>query len=114
MDTGSPFTPITPKDYLKTRLHIKPDRAKMCYLASAQFYRVPINDKVEYMLMAEDQKLHKFQFDDAIFLVPIDDRIKHVQSIPSILGLNFLTKNNLRFFTDPAKEIAYIEGDFEE
>ena len=114
LDTGSPFTPIMPKDYLRTRLGVAPDRDrnKTCYLASAKFYRVPIDKSVVFKFPTVDGKLKRLPLDDAIFMSPMDDRdMKIVQSIPSILGLNFLTENKLRFFTEPAKDIAYIEGD---
>ena len=36
-----------------------------------------------------------------------------VQSIPSILGIDFLKSNGLRFVTEPDSNIVYIEGDLE-
>jgi len=113
LDTGSPFTPITPKDYLRTRLRITPGKEKTCWLAACKFYRIPITQGVEYRFETEDNELKKIEYTDSIFLYPMDEfrDIKQVQAIPSIIGLDFLRKNNLRFFIDPVKEIAYIEGD---
>ena len=83
-------------------------------MAAGKFSRVPIDKKVEYKFKTVDNKLRKIEYDDSIFLVPTENTdLKRIQSIPSILGLDFLSKNNLRFVIEPAKEIAYIEGDLD-
>ena len=83
-------------------------------MAGVKFSRVPIPKGVDYKFLDEDNKLVTIFSDDTVFLAPtVKQNEKLVQSIPSILGIDFLRTNELRFVTEPASDIAYIEGDFE-
>jgi len=114
LDTGSPFTPITPKDYMRTRLRVTASSSEPCYLAACKFSRIPVGKDVVYKFQTDDNKLIKIGFDGVIYLVPTQDsNVDRVKSIPSILGIDFIRANGLRFVTEPHNDIAYIEGDLE-
>ena len=114
LDTGSPFTTISPKDYKRTRLKIGKSHQATCLLAGVKFSRVSIPKGVQYKFLNDKGKVITLYSDDTVFLVPIQKQNeKMVQSIPSILGIDFLKSNGLRFVTEPDSDIAYIEGDLE-
>lgn len=114
-DTGSPFTVILPKEYLKTRLklHSKvPKNLKTCALASEKFYRNPVDQRVVYRFKSDESKLIDIDYDKTDFLIPTKmQNIDRIKAIPSIIGVDFITSNNLTFVFNPSKNLIYFKTD---
>lgn len=115
LDTGSPFTVITPKDFLRTRLSLldgKTQGLMTCKLAGFTFYRKPIATKITYRFLSEEDKVIEIEYPNAEFLIPAkreDVDAPGLKSIPSIIGVDFLRYNDFTFTFNPNKKIVYLE-----
>ena len=113
LDTGSPFTPILPKEYMRTRLKIKSTTNDPIHLAYAKFNKVPIKDEVIFRFESSKGELIKIPYNKAIYLVPDNpspSQMDTIKAIPSIIGIDFLKNIGLKFVLDPKQEIIYLEG----
>ncbi len=110
VDTGSPFTSISPRDALALGLPFGNwQSGEPAYLAGFRFYRHPL----EATLSFKDANSNLVRFRQGIIvLVPTKmdkNALEQVQSIPSLVGTDFLEDQGLTLVFDPQANRAYLE-----
>jgi len=112
VDTGSPFTVLSTKDIMTSRLSIKTmQRGETVSLAGFRFFDFPIKEPTLYF-RDQDGKLLKIDLPLIGALIPtkIDkttlDEVKH---IPTILGTDFLEEQRFTLSFNPSGRIAFLE-----
>ena len=112
VDTGSPYTILSLNECRRLNIPqaiLQQDR--QLKLGGTTHYRMLINRKTSLLLRAEDQRIQTFAYDYGIIFPVAQTRasIANALSLPSLLGLDFLKDNKLRFVCDAAEGIAYLE-----
>lgn len=112
VDTGSPFTVLSAKDALSSRLPISTMRSGQTVgLVGCTFFRHEIGTVVLHF-RAEDGKLVSAGVPSLSVLVPTKmdkETLKRIQLIPGLVGTDLLRDQRWRFYFDPAMNQAYLE-----
>jgi len=110
VDTGSPFSVLSPTDAIKLNLPISTmHKGQTICLAGFKFINHPLGQVHLNFKCAEGQ--HSVDMNMGVLVPTKISRaiLKDVQSIPSIVGIDFLEDNKLIFYFDPSEKIAYLE-----
>jgi hypothetical protein len=110
VDTGSPYTSISPTDAITFGLPISNwQKGEMVYLAGFKFYRHPL----EAILTFKDtnSKLSRFRCQVMVLVPTKMDRgtLDEMQYIPSLVGTDFIEDQGLKLVFDPKSSEAYFE-----
>lgn len=110
VDTGSPFTTVSPRDALSFGLPIKNwTKGETCDLAGFKFYRHPLEGTLSF----RDSQSGLVHYRSGItVLVPTKldrDTLTRIQTIPSLIGTDFIEDNGLALVFDPLANTAYFE-----
>ncbi len=112
IDTGSPFTVLSPKDIMSFRLPIKSmQRGETVKLAGSRFFNHPLQNAVLYF-RGDGDTLLKVELPSLGALIPtkIDEKtLNEVKVIPSILGNDFLEDQRLTLTFNPSGRTAFLE-----
>jgi hypothetical protein len=111
IDTGSPYTCLSTKDLMNSRVPYTKMRGETVYLAGQKFINIQIMD-VSLIFRTDTDELFKVHLEALGGLVPTkrtDEVMQEVMHIPSIVGNDFLEDHGLVLFYDPKREIAYLE-----
>jgi hypothetical protein len=109
IDTGSPYTVLSPRDALRINLPLR-KAGPTVQLAGTIFYRNKIGNATFYFI-SQDQELLKFNHVLEV-LTPtkhINEIWEEIRDIPSIIGNNFLRTHRLALYFNPAEGISYLE-----
>lgn len=112
VDTGSPFTVLSTKDVMGTRLPITRMRSGgTVLLAGFRFFNHPIKNVI-MNFRTDEKEIFEINLPSIGSLIPtkihkkILDRVK---SIPSIVGNDFLEEQRLSLYFNPYTRVAYLE-----
>lgn len=113
VDTGSPFTSISPKDAITFGLPIKNwMKGELVLLAGFRFYRHALEATLTFK--DEGGKLVRFR-QSVIILVPTKldaSSLSQMQAIPSLIGTDFIEDYGFTFvFTPDSKETYFEKAD---
>ena len=113
VDTGSPNTVIGEGDAIKLNIPItKLPREKTSYGLGGGSVDLHSLSKVMLYFRDEDDNSIMIEF-PSIYIsrcAKVDERTKTIaQSIPSILGVDFLVKHKFKLIFDPSNKVAYLE-----
>lgn len=112
IDTGSPFTVLSPLDAMKMRLPIKSMQKGLgVSLAGFRFFKHNLKN-VSFTFKTADDGSISFQFQNLGVLVPtkINRKVlEDIKPIPSIIGNDFLEEHKLALLFNPSQKIAYLE-----
>lgn len=110
VDTGSPFTSISPKDAVAFGLPISHwGKGEVVFLAGFKFFRHTLEATLTFK--DEEKKLVRFR-QAVIVLVPTKmdrDSLAEMQAIPSLVGTDLMEDHDLTFVFEPHKPEAYFE-----
>lgn len=113
VDTGSPYTGISPRDVLRSRIGTKPPKqAETIGLAGFKLFKRDLRNTT-ITLPIEGRKTMSFQFDDmcAFYPTKTDSKIMgKIQAIPSLMGADFLETHGIALYFNPKAERAYLEA----
>lgn len=112
IDTGSPFTGISPKEALKSRIRMKGAKGKPFRLAGRKFRASPLSDAT-LSFRTEEGEVLSFEFGDMTAFIPTKtdkDTLKEIQSIPTIIGTDFLETFGLKLYFDAKSKRAYLDA----
>ena len=114
IDSGSPDTLIGTMDASRLNIPISnlplPEDKKVVGLDGVQIILKLIKDLT---LLSADEHGETVRFSMLVYVnaKPVPKiRGQETQGNPSVLGVDFLLKNKLKFVFDPIKEIAYLES----
>lgn len=115
LDTGSPFTVLSPREGLRFRYPLKqlsklPSAA--CQLAGFKFKRHSLG--VGVTLTVTDNKMNPvlIKYDSVGLLSPTkfdDINLEECEKIPSIIGVDFLEAKDATLVFNPKRKIAYLD-----
>lgn len=113
IDTGSPYTVIAPRDAMRFRLSMKGLARRpghSIHLAGFKFKRHPMG---ETRLTIRTEKESPITVLSPCFSIIVPTKVnkkilKDVQSIPSIMGIDFLEEHNVGLYFDPIEKLAYL------
>jgi len=112
IDTGSPFTVLSPKDVMSSRLPItRMQSGETVGLAGFRFFNHPIKN-VTLNFRTEEGKRLEVSLPSIGALIPtkIDKKtLGEVKDIPSILGNDFLEDQKFALYFNPSTQTAYLE-----
>lgn len=111
IDTGSPFTGISPKDAAVSRIKMKGARGKPFQLAGHKFVALPLKG-AEIRFRSEDGKILSYDYEDMTAFIPTKtdkQTMREVQNIPGIIGTDLLETLGFILFFDAKSEVAYLE-----
>jgi hypothetical protein len=111
VDTGSPFTVLSPLDALKLKLPITTMwTGSPVYLAGFCFLNHPL-DKVRLNFKTENAQYLSIDMKLGVLIPTKMDRktINSVKHIPSLIGNDFLEDQKLTLNFDPCAKSAYLE-----
>lgn len=113
IDTGSPFTVLSTKDALTTRLPLtKMQSGETVSLAGYRFFNHPLGSVI-MNFRTETDELVEVSFSSMGALVPtkIDRKmLSEIKDIPTIIGNDFLEEFGLVLHYNPKSMIAYLES----
>jgi len=114
IDTGSPFTVISPKDLLRFRIPLKKYTripGQSVKIAGFSFKRHEMGD-IKITLRTENKTPITIESSLFSMMTPTtwSKKIqKDIQAIPSILGNDFLEEHEAAIYFDPSTKTAYLE-----
>ena len=114
VDTGSPFTVLAPRDGIRFRLPLKRyarQNAKTVQLAGYLFKKFPL-DKATLTITDEKDDPYHVTTDTVELLTPTKvnkQTMRDTQHIPSIVGLNWLTEQDVTLVYNPNRSIAFLD-----
>ena len=113
VDTGSPETVISETDALRLNLPLNSlPFVKHIRLGGSVYELKKVRD-IKLFFKDEENKIQTIIFDDLLVSVSTkEDTISKqiAQALPSIMGLNFLSRNRFKLCCIPHKNIAYFES----
>jgi hypothetical protein len=111
VDTGSPKTFISEKDALAFQLALSALRFKEHIRLGGSKYEILSGKEVKLYFKTDDGKPVSFGFDLAVARTTkkSQEGIHESRSCPSIIGTDFLIKNDLGLYFYPSKSIYYLE-----
>lgn len=115
VDTGGPLTSLTPADVEKLHIPLnslygRTPRPSTHYIGGLSFWAYPMED-VTLAIRDENNKREEFILDSInVLKLTKNDResIARAREIPSILGMDFITKNGFTLNFDPNNRIASL------
>ena len=112
IDTGSPWIALAPRDVRKTNIPIsvlkKPTKYVTILFAGAKFWRYLLENASVY-LVDELSKIVKIDLPTVSVLWPTKGKPEEFDSIPSVLGCDFITIGEFHLHFDPNNAIAFLE-----
>jgi hypothetical protein len=113
VDTGSPWTAITPmgKIMLKIRNPPKtsPPEYQLVYFAGHEFRRILMGN-LQICMKSERERIVTFNSPQVNLLEPTKQMDPNeFKEIPFIIGSDFLTFNNLSLYFKPSSRVAFLE-----
>jgi len=114
LDTGSPFTVISPRDLERFRISLKTlasTPAPTVSLAGFKFKRHSLGQTTLH-LRDKDDSIISFETECFSMIGPtkVNKKIrKEIQSIPSIIGNDLLREIKATFVFNPSEKTAYLE-----
>jgi len=112
VDTGSPFTVISPTDALRLKLPITTMRTgSPIFLAGYRFLNCPI-EKVHLNFKMEDGQYFSTDIKMGVLVPTKIDRktLEDIKHIPSLIGNDFLEDQKLALSFNPSSRLAYLES----
>jgi len=113
VDTGSPWIAIAPRDVKKLNISIpalkKPEKFVTILFAGSKFWRYLLGNASMYMF-DETGKIVKVDLPTVSVLWPTKGKPGEFDSIPSVLGCDFLTIGNFQLHFNPRKMIGFLES----
>ena len=115
IDTGSPFTVLSPREGIRFRYQLKELSRKpsaVVQLAGFKFKRFPLNDSVTFTFIDETGTPQSTNYSNLQLLSPtkVDERtLKECQHIPSIIGIDFLEDKGITLIYNPSRNSAFLE-----
>jgi len=111
VDTGSPKTFISEKDALAFQLPLSTLKFKEHIRLGGSKYEILGGKRVKFYFKTDDGKPITFDFDLTVAKTTkkTQEGIQESRSCPSILGTDFLIKNDLGLHFYPSKSIYYLE-----
>jgi len=110
IDTGSPWLALSPKDSKLLNIPIKNLRTARQFtnisFAGHKFRRL-ITKEVELHVLDEKNKVVNLKMPSVSVLKPTKKK-DEIDIIPSVIGMDFLTSNNLSLYYSPKKKEAYL------
>lgn len=113
IDTGSPFSVLSPIDAIKLKLPITTMRSgSPVSLAGFRFLNHQLGKVHLNFKTANSQYLSLDVPLGVLIPTKIDEKmLKDVQSIPSLIGNDFLEDQKFKLFFDPNAHSAFLEGE---
>lgn len=112
VDTGSPWIAIAPKDAKKTNIPIhalkKSTKFVTILFAGSKFWRYLLENASVY-LVDEIGDIVRIHLPMVSVLWPTRGKPEEFDSIPSVLGCDFITLGEFQLHFNPAKMIAFLE-----
>lgn len=113
VDTGSPWTAITPNDAFLLKIPIKAlskdDEFPTIQFAACKFWRLLMKN-ISVHIRDDARKVIAVNMPSTTVLEPMKTiPPEEFKGIPSVLGCDFLTINKLSLHFDPAKKVAFLE-----
>lgn len=115
IDTGSPRNVISAGDAIRLRIPFNNlnSSSPLSGLGKGNISTVEIH-KFPFAIMSHDDKIKEFVVSTVIPNVPEirkgdENTFKHSLTLPSLIGIDFLEKNNLKLFVDIVGKQAYLE-----
>lgn len=110
-DTGSPESFLSERDALKLKLPLSQlSIGKIVNLASSK-YNLLKTRQFSFYIKTQEEKSHKIDYENFLIAKTTkkkQENIAESQHLPSILGVDFLLRNNLILYFDPGKNEAYF------
>ncbi|MBI2141451.1 aspartyl protease family protein [Candidatus Woesearchaeota archaeon] len=112
VDTGSPVTFISQSDAF--RLHVPVTSLPQLghTKIGGSTYELRRIREIELLFKTEEEKLERITLPEFSVLIGTKKAVEEIQeanSIPSLLGTDFLTINKLALYFNPSKGEAYLE-----
>lgn len=112
VDTGSNETFISQSDAL--RLHVPVDSLPFLKhtLMGGSKYELKRMKEIDLYFKTEEEKLEKITLPEFSVMKGTrknEEGVQEANSVPSLMGTDFLMLNNLVLYFNPSKEIAYLE-----
>jgi hypothetical protein len=108
VDTGAPFTLISSVDFKRLNLPISIlNYRNHTKIGGCTVECSTMNRRTQLSLKDLDGKQVSFNFADFAFIKPRDAM---TDTLPGLLGVDFLRVNKLRLFFSPTENIAYLES----
>lgn len=112
VDTGSPWMAIAPRDVKKTNIPIqvlrKPTKYVTILFAGAKFWRYLLTNASVY-LVDESSRIVKIDLPTVSVLWPTKGNPAEFDSIPSVLGCDFITIGEFNLHFCPSNVTAFLE-----
>ncbi len=112
VDTGSPYSGLSPKDVLKSRMRMRGQKGQSIGLAGMMF-RAPVMEGATVSFRTEKGTPVSYEAEGFRAFVPtkkMDPKMeREVQSIPSLVGTDLLEAHGIALYFDPKANIAYLE-----
>lgn len=108
VDTGAPYTLINSVDFKRLNLPIDIlNHRNYTKIGGCTVDCSTINRKTQLFLKDSEGKQISFDYKEFAFMKPRDAT---TDTLPSLLGVDFLRENKLRLFFSPTENIAYMEN----
>ncbi len=112
VDTGSPYSGLSPKDVLKSRMRLRGQKGQSIGLAGMTFL-APVMKGATVNFQTEEGTPVSYEAEGYRAFVPtkkMDQKMeREIQSIPSLVGSDFLEAHGIALYFDPKANIAYLE-----
>ena len=112
VDTGSPWIAMAPKDVKKVNISIpalkKPQKFVTILFAGSKFWRYLLENASVYVL-DETGNIVKVDLPTVSVLWPTKGKPEEFDSIPSVLGCDFIALGEFQLHFNPSKMIAFLE-----
>lgn len=112
VDTGSPWIAMAPRDVKKVNISIpalkKPQKFVTILFAGSKFWRYLLENASVYVL-DETGSMVKVDLPTVSVLWPTKGKLEEFDSIPSVLGCDFIALGEFQLHFNPSKMIAFLE-----
>ncbi|TDA31924.1 MAG: hypothetical protein DSO04_03125 [Hadesarchaea archaeon] len=113
VDTGSPFTGLTPRDIVRLQLPLSKLRPAGRPISLGGYWFVPkLLTGAELIFKDEEGKRHSLPYGSFYILEPRCPKDKWDQNLykyPNIIGMDFLRKMQVRIHLDPSRDEFVLE-----
>jgi hypothetical protein len=112
VDTGSPWIAVAPRDVKKVNISIptlkKPQKFVTILFAGSKFWRYSLENASVYVL-DETGNMVKVDLPTVSVLWPTKGKPEEFDSIPSVLGCDFIALGEFQLHFNPSEMIAFLE-----
>jgi len=112
VDTGSPWIALAPRDVKKTNISIpalkKPTKFVTTLFAGSKFWRYLLENASVY-LVDEIGNMVRIYLPKVSVLWPTKGKPEEFDSIPSVLGCDFIALGEFQLHFNPTKMTAFLE-----